>query len=561
MPGQVRAYPTHITESRAMIRQLVLVTLVLALAAGAAQAQDAVFRVCTYNLLNYPGGNGDQRNPYFADVLAAIEPDIVLAQEINDEAGSQQFLNAVFDPALWDVSEPTGIGQSQEYLFFRSDRFALLSVTSIETVLRNIELYELQNLTLPAQPVVLLANAHLKASQGGDNEQQRFEEVSEFTDYMAANGLNGTDLLFCGDLNLYTSGEPAYGELLGDGEFEDPIDTPGNWHNSPAYAAIHTQSTRTEPFGGGATGGLDDRFDFLLAQAVLFDGDGWDLLADTYTAYGNDGAHFNDAINDGDNGAVPPEIADALHEATDHLPVFVDLGYWSAGGPVTLALVPAVPQPVLPPSGGFLEFTALITNSTGGTLVGQAWTEVTLPNGNVIGPVQYVPQLTLPANETVSSEQMQFVPGYAPGGLYTYTGHVGYFPNLIAASDGFPFQKLGGAGSAERFDRWLRDQAASEAQTAVESAQPPARFELSGVYPNPFNESATVQLTLPSAGTVRADVFDVTGRRVATLHHGALGAGVHRVPFDARALTSGVYIVRAENGSGQVRAVKALLLR
>ena len=42
---------------------------------------------------------------------------------------------------------------------------------------------------------------------------------------------------------------------------------------------------------------------------------------------GNDWNHFNDAINDGNNTSVSDEIADALHAASDHLPVYMDLWF------------------------------------------------------------------------------------------------------------------------------------------------------------------------------------------------------------------------------------------
>ena len=41
-------------------------------------------------------------------------------------------------------------------------------------------------------------------------------------------------------------------------------------------------------------------------------------------AFGNDGNHFNVAINTGANSAVSVNVANALHDASDHLPVFAD---------------------------------------------------------------------------------------------------------------------------------------------------------------------------------------------------------------------------------------------
>jgi len=47
----------------------------------------------------------------------------------------------------------------------------------------------------------------------------------------------------------------------------------------------------------------------------------------SYTEIGNDASHFNLDINAGTNSAVSAEIADALHAASDHLPVMLKLAY------------------------------------------------------------------------------------------------------------------------------------------------------------------------------------------------------------------------------------------
>lgn len=48
---------------------------------------------------------------------------------------------------------------------------------------------------------------------------------------------------------------------------------------------------------------------------------GIEYVSGSYPAFGNDGMHFNDSINAPPNTAVPPEVADALHYGSDHLPV------------------------------------------------------------------------------------------------------------------------------------------------------------------------------------------------------------------------------------------------
>ena len=103
------------------------------------------------------------------------------------------------------------------------------------------------------------------------------------------------------------------------GRLFDPIDRIGNWHNNSSYSDVHTQSPRTSSFGGGANGGMDDRFDWLLvSESILNETSQMYYIENSYTAFGNDGNHFNDAINSGNNSAVSNEMADALHAASDN---------------------------------------------------------------------------------------------------------------------------------------------------------------------------------------------------------------------------------------------------
>ncbi len=67
-------------------------------------------------------------------------------------------------------------------------------------------------------------------------------------------------------------------------------------------------------------------------------------------------------------------------------------------------------------------------------------------------------------------------------------------------------------------------------------------------YPNPFADRATLSYTLPEAAAVRVEVYDVTGRLVATLVDAPQGSGPHEVEWDAADLPSGVYLYRIEAG-------------
>ncbi|SMO54921.1 Por secretion system C-terminal sorting domain-containing protein [Gracilimonas mengyeensis] len=89
----------------------------------------------------------------------------------------------------------------------------------------------------------------------------------------------------------------------------------------------------------------------------------------------------------------------------------------------------------------------------------------------------------------------------------------------------------------------------------------PSQITLGQNYPNPFNPSTVISYQLDSNQLVRLEVFDVTGRKVATLVDGQrLSAGSHRASFDASGLSSGVYFYRLETG-GQTLTRKMLLVK
>jgi len=80
------------------------------------------------------------------------------------------------------------------------------------------------------------------------------------------------------------------------------------------------------------------------------------------------------------------------------------------------------------------------------------------------------------------------------------------------------------------------------------------------LYPNPMRRQATLEYTLPEAREVRLTVYDVLGRRVATLKQGQMEAGRHRARLRGDQLSSGVYFGRLKVGS-QTRTQKITVVR
>ena len=87
----------------------------------------------------------------------------------------------------------------------------------------------------------------------------------------------------------------------------------------------------------------------------------------------------------------------------------------------------------------------------------------------------------------------------------------------------------------------------SEVQTSIDhSGELPAAFELLQNYPNPFNPSTTIGFKVQARGHVTLDVFDVLGRKVATVTDQMYVPGQHQVDWNAAELASGQYFYRME---------------
>jgi hypothetical protein len=77
----------------------------------------------------------------------------------------------------------------------------------------------------------------------------------------------------------------------------------------------------------------------------------------------------------------------------------------------------------------------------------------------------------------------------------------------------------------------------------------PAKFALMQNYPNPFNPTTNIAYELPVAAKVVLKVYDVLGREVATLINQEQAAGRYVQPFNASALSSGIYFYRLQAGN------------
>ncbi len=88
----------------------------------------------------------------------------------------------------------------------------------------------------------------------------------------------------------------------------------------------------------------------------------------------------------------------------------------------------------------------------------------------------------------------------------------------------------------------------------------PDQFTLGQPYPNPFNPTVTIPVTLHRKGHLRVEVFNPLGQRVATLHDAISAPGELVLSWDASEFGSGVYLIKATLGE-ETKTTKAVLVK
>ena len=228
---------------------------------------------------------------------------------INEES-AQFFLSYILNDAshgTYKMAPYSNGPDTDNVLYYKSD-LSLLSATNYlnpVTDLRFIAEY-----TLKVEGVEFkVYSMHLKAGSSSDDKEKRYQDAVYLRRDILNNLPEGYEFFLCGDMNFYDNNEAAYLEFVDD---QEGVPGGNNIGRSQDYlfgswdSFTHTQSTRTTNLGdGGSTGGLDDRFDFIFGSLTTKNGENIEFIKNSYTTFGNDGNHYNDAITDPPSISIP----------------------------------------------------------------------------------------------------------------------------------------------------------------------------------------------------------------------------------------------------------------
>lgn len=239
-----------------------------------------------------------------------------------------------------------------------------------------------------------------------------------------------------------------------------------------------------------------------------------------------------------------------------------DIGTWHGyslrdwtEGPVQFNLIPQITT--VPQGGGDVYYDASLVSELPGTYNNLFYRSyITLPNGQVVGPQANIPFVHTPFMNVLVQGLTQYVPPLAPAGQYNFEGRI-YYMGSVQLVDDFYFTKEGVA--ADDFVFNPEDWTASGFSIAGTADALPSEFALSEAFPNPFNPTTQLNVTLPNTAELTVQVYNLAGQRVATLANSQMQAGEHSLTFDGSNLSSGLYFVHA-SVPGQLNQIRKVTL-
>ncbi|MBU1650750.1 matrixin family metalloprotease [bacterium] len=232
--------------------------------------------------------------------------------------------------------------------------------------------------------------------------------------------------------------------------------------------------------------------------------------------------------------------------------------YGMVGGPDLTATVTATSSVNLPGSGGSIDYDLSVHNNTGSTQIFDGWTGIEQVGGGYSEEFIVRTGLNLGGGLTIFRALSIYIASTVPNGTYDYYLRVGDYSWNIIDEDSFEFYKYGdfdGIPVENSYTTWWDD----GAEGIVVVPVVPDHFQVSSVYPNPFNPETTIAFDLPEASHVSLQVYNVNGQLVSDLLEGSMEAGAYKAAWNASSQPSGTYLYRLTSDLGTVSGKMVLV--
>ena len=314
--------------------------------------------VITYNLNNYgtpstsgcPTTGSPLRHTYLKNILQYLQaPDIIgfekilgtpttfctdtIRMKVMDSVCKGCYSNTVY-------TNVSGYKKTN-ILFYKNTKFGYLGTVGIYTADNNISDINLHKLYYKSPSLAITHDTifvnvivvHDKSGSGGSDSTTRSTEIGGAMSWLATNVKLPGNYIIMGDFNTQSSNESCFQQMINNTDtliqFYDPPNQLGLWSVNPtAFSMYLTQSTRTsDPGDCASTSGMNNRYDHLLFNRPILKGyKNVQYIPGTYKVIGQDGLHYNQAINSlPTNNSVPPNVLNSLYLMSEHLPVAVKM--------------------------------------------------------------------------------------------------------------------------------------------------------------------------------------------------------------------------------------------
>lgn len=297
-------------------------------------------KVMQYNLLQYGASPSDctpapltSKDVWLDAITNAYQPDIFTVNEMAPEVAYATRIKTKslkYKTMSYGGLTNTKNSDLGNMIFYDPAKLGYKGVAIIDGVVRDINAYTLYEKVSAARGdtiFLICIVAHLKAGNTTADASTRQLGAQNVMNWIQQNAA-GKNVLFMGDFNTYGSDEGAYQTAVFNAntslQLRDPSGATSGWGDSQRKWL--TQSPRTSSSNCGSAGGMDDRFDFILASQTIMDGTARiNYVPGTYATFGNDGTVYDAALNCTNNPLVSTTVCNALREMSDHLPVVLTL--------------------------------------------------------------------------------------------------------------------------------------------------------------------------------------------------------------------------------------------